>query len=134
MPQDKDVLKDFKWIQEETSSERPKFEENVVPVNRTLGSILLKKFSENALVPIGILATTACLVMGLASMQRGNIRQQQVFMRGRVMFQAMTFLAMGSGVVITAMQRKKKKKHEREEGQDRTNHGPQKIETDGFRY
>lgn len=108
-----ELLKDFKWIQEEPGRPKVEFEETPV-VDRTLSGLLLRKFSENALVPIGLVCTTACLVMGLASMTKGNVHQQQLFMRGRVAFQAMTFVAMTSGVLIAGMRGKKTKRGERD--------------------
>lgn len=113
MPQtnDNELLKDFKWIQEEATPTyaRTEFEESPY-VERTFGSLILGKLSDNILVPIGLLATTTCLVLGIANMGKGNHRQQQLYMRGRVAFQCMTFIAMGSGVLLTTMRARKKQK------------------------
>lgn len=99
---------DLKWIEEQPLPLKPIDEFEMVG-QRSFSSTILKKTKENIFVPLGLLATTACLTMGLLNMRRGNSRNQQIFMRGRVFFQAFTFAAMTIGVLLTAKKRNPKK-------------------------
>jgi len=58
---------------------------------------LTRKFKAEPLVPIGALATVACLVGGLRAFQHGNAVTAQSLMRGRVLAQAFTVLVMTAG-------------------------------------
>lgn len=102
--------KDLRWIDEEPkkiTTERPEFDEFELVGNKSFSKNVLQKCQDNLLVPIGLLATVACLTMGLVSFRRGNSRNQQLFMRGRVGFQAFTLFAMtGSMFFATNSKRK----------------------------
>lgn len=74
---------------------------------RSFKTTIVKRLSENMLVPIGLIATTACLTFGLINLSRGDSRRQQFYMRGRVLFQSLTFLAMTSGALLTALKKQK---------------------------
>lgn len=104
----KSALEELKWIEDEASPYRPPIDEFPLIGQRTVGNTILKKMSENMLVPIGLAATVACLTMGLISMNRGDSRKQQIFMRGRVGFQCLTFIAMASTIALTARKRERK--------------------------
>ncbi|CAH1399014.1 unnamed protein product [Nezara viridula] len=68
---------------------------------------LVRKFKENPLVPIGALATTACLSYGLYCFRRGERRMSQIMMRARVAAQGFTVLAIVGGLLITANKKNK---------------------------
>lgn len=97
---------ELKWIEEPSNQlTRPKSDEFDVFESRSLSQVFLKKTKENMFVPIGLLATTACLTMGLVNLRRGDSKKQQLFMRGRVGFQAFTLAAMTIGAVYTGRSR-----------------------------
>lgn len=101
---------DLEWIEEPSQTPvRPELEEFELHKTRTIGNTVLKKAQENLLVPIGLLATTACLTMGLINMRKGNSEKQQLFMRGRIGFQAFTLAAMTLGMYLTQKNRSNKK-------------------------
>lgn len=74
---------------------------------RTFLNVVLKKSEENVFVPLGLLATVTCLTLGLINMRQGNSAKQQLYMRGRVGFQAFTLAAMTIGVGLTGRKRDK---------------------------
>jgi hypothetical protein len=57
----------------------------------------MRKSKKEPLVPIGVLATTAFLIAGLRSFHSGTKSQAQMFMRGRVLAQGFTVLALSWG-------------------------------------
>ncbi|KAI5705638.1 HIG1 domain family member 2A, mitochondrial isoform X2 [Diaphorina citri] len=65
---------------------------------------LIRKFKENPLVPIGCVATSAALGVGLYSMKLGDRRLSQMMMRTRVVAQGFTVLALTGGLIYTAYQ------------------------------
>ncbi|EDW82578.1 HIG1 domain family member 2A, mitochondrial [Drosophila tropicalis] len=67
---------------------------------------LQRKIKENPLVPIGCLATTAALTMGLYNFRTGNRKMSQLMMRTRIAAQGFTVLALVVGVVMTYGEKK----------------------------
>lgn len=59
------------------------------------------KFADKVLIPTGLFATLACLSMGIYSLKSGNRKRQQLFMKGRVLFQALTIGVMGIGIALS---------------------------------
>ncbi|KAL6263842.1 hypothetical protein P5V15_003924 [Pogonomyrmex californicus] len=59
-----------------------------------------RKTQENPFVPIGALATTVALSVGLISFYRGKSNMQQYMMRARVGAQAFTIICMVAGFVL----------------------------------
>ena len=57
----------------------------------------LRKCTEEPLVPLGAIATTAFLAAGFRAFIRGESNKAQVFMRGRVLAQGFTVAAMCVG-------------------------------------
>lgn len=95
-----------------------KWVEDEVPVNRIppviedwqyqpQGNRLIRKLGENIFVPIGLIATTACLTMGLWNMKKGNSQAQQFYMRGRVLAQGFTLAAITFGIYMTEMKKRR---------------------------
>lgn len=105
-----DIPIDLKWIEEETLPIRPIIDEFETTGQRTAASSFIKKSKQNIFVPIGLVATAACIVMGLVSMSRSDSRRQQQFMRGRILFQGFTFAMMATGIYLTT---KEKDRHRR---------------------
>lgn len=60
------------------------------------------KFKANPFVPIGLLATTVVLGMGLNAMRLGQSRKSQLMMRARVTCQGLTIVAILAGIFIGA--------------------------------
>ncbi|XP_071566835.1 HIG1 domain family member 2A, mitochondrial [Temnothorax nylanderi] len=69
-------------------------------VTETIWQKAKRKTKENPLVPIGALATTAALTVGLVSFVRGKEKMQQYMMRARVGAQAFTIVCMIVGFVM----------------------------------
>lgn len=65
---------------------------------------LVRKFTENPVVPIGALATVSALSFGLWSSFKGNRSMSQYMMRTRVAAQGFTIFAMVAGFVIMTRQ------------------------------
>lgn len=98
---------ELRWIEEDTQTTvRPEFDDFVRYEPASFGSVFLRKCADNMFVPIGLLATTACLTLGLINLQKGDVKKQQFYMRGRVLFQGLTLVAMTAGVLLTAKKRK----------------------------
>ncbi|KAL0579406.1 Respiratory supercomplex factor 1, mitochondrial [Marasmius crinis-equi] len=64
----------------------------------TYGEKAIRKCQENPLVPFGALATTGALVMSAVRLRGGTSKQFQHWLRARVVFQALTILAVCGGV------------------------------------
>lgn len=112
---DKKLQEELKWIDDEAIvRQRPVIDEFPIVGQRSVSEHVLKKMGENILVPLGLLATTACLTMGLVSLKRGNSARQQVFMRGRVGFQLFTLVTMTLGVYLTTKSSRKSKETKKE--------------------
>lgn len=91
---------ELKWIEDDALPRTPPMEE--FPPNRSkISKSFVRRMADNVFVPLGLIATTVCLTMGLVNMSRGNSAKQQLFMRGRVGFQAFTIAAMCIGVAFT---------------------------------
>ncbi|RWS25558.1 HIG1 domain family member 2A-like protein [Leptotrombidium deliense] len=60
----------------------------------------VRKFRENPLIPIGCLVTTYFLTRGLASMVQGDVKKQQLMMRGRVGAQAVTISIVAASMIL----------------------------------
>lgn len=108
---------DLRWIEEDSHAERPIFQhldpEDDRTAVRSFKSVLWNRCKDNIFVPLGLIATTACLTLGLVNMRRGNSKQQQLFMRGRVAFQGFTLAAMVIGVTLTAKQTERRRAERR---------------------
>jgi hypothetical protein len=57
---------------------------------------LIRKCSNEPLVPLGTMATCFFLVQGLSAFKQGHKARAQLLMRGRVLAQTVTVLAMAS--------------------------------------
>lgn len=66
----------------------------------------LRKAKENPFVPIGCLGTAGALIYGLRAFHRGETRQSQLMMRGRIFAQGFTVVALVIGVFATALKPK----------------------------
>ena len=109
-PQAKNANQSLKWIDDAPLPiNRPPEEFELIGQRRNFKDAIIKKSRENLLVPVGLLATTACLTLGLVNLKRGNSRNQQFFMRGRVGAQAFTFVAMAVGLLLTGAGTRSKK-------------------------
>ncbi|BFG01575.1 HIG1 domain family member 2A mitochondrial [Drosophila madeirensis] len=67
---------------------------------------LQRKIKENPLVPLGCIATTAALTMGLYNFRTGNRKMSQMMMRTRIAAQGFTVAALIVGVVMTYGEKK----------------------------
>jgi hypothetical protein len=63
---------------------------------------LVRKVKENPFVPLGVVGTTACLVMGLFKFVKADSAGSQKMMRGRIAAQGFTVIAVVIGFGITA--------------------------------
>ncbi|GAA6226380.1 HIG1 domain family member 2A, mitochondrial [Lates japonicus] len=81
---------------------------NTLPRNQdeTFKEKLARKTKENPFVPIGCLATAGALTYGLRAFQQGKTKQSQLFMRGRIIAQGFTVVALMVGVLTTALKSK----------------------------
>lgn len=70
----------------------------------------LRKVKENPLVPIGMLATVGALVYGVSNFLIGNQKKQQYAMRGRVVAQGATVIALVGGLIFAAIREQNEKK------------------------
>lgn len=61
---------------------------------------VVRKFSQEPLVPVGAILTTAFLTSGFRAFVRGDAKRAQVLMRGRVLAQGFTVLAMCAGAYL----------------------------------
>ena len=75
---------------------------------------LLKSFFEqfNLFVPIGLVLTVFCLGNGLRHMRLRNTRKSQLMMRGRVMAQGFTVVALVGGLLYETEKKKRRAKSE----------------------
>lgn len=101
MPEPMKNIEALQWIDEPVNTSiKPELEDFALHQQRTITNTVLKKARENVFVPLGLVATTACLTLGLINLKSGNSKRQQLFMRGRVGFQAFTLAAMTIGMVL----------------------------------
>lgn len=66
----------------------------------------MRKFKENPFVPIGCVGTAGALMWGLRAFNQGKTRQSQLMMRGRIVAQGFTVVAIIVGVLGTALKPK----------------------------
>ncbi|XP_017282193.1 HIG1 domain family member 2A, mitochondrial [Kryptolebias marmoratus] len=66
----------------------------------------IRKTKENPFVPIGCLGTAGMLMYGLRAFHQGKTRQSQLLMRGRILAQGFTVVAIIAGVFFTALRPK----------------------------
>jgi hypothetical protein len=66
----------------------------------------MKKCWSEPIVPIGTLATVTCLFIGLRALKNGNKVTQSRAMKGRVIFQGVTAIAVMFGIVQKMQNRK----------------------------
>lgn len=101
---------ELKWIDEQLPAEQrapPRDWDQLE--TRTSRSTIFKKCADNLLVPLGLVATTACLTLGLFNLQKGDAGKQQFYMRGRVIAQGFTLAAMGFTMFMTQKKRDRQK-------------------------
>ncbi|CAD5116443.1 DgyrCDS5330 [Dimorphilus gyrociliatus] len=65
-----------------------------------------RKFKENPLVPLGLLATTIVLGRGIWTMKTGDKVKSQKMMRMRVLAQGLTVVALIGGVAFSAFKKR----------------------------
>ncbi|GFY37410.1 HIG1 domain family member 2A, mitochondrial [Trichonephila inaurata madagascariensis] len=63
---------------------------------------MINKIKSNPFVPIGMLATTAALSVGVYSMKTGNKKRSQLMMRTRILAQGFTVAALLLGIVVAS--------------------------------
>lgn len=63
---------------------------------------MIRKFSANPFIPLGVLVTCGFLASGLKAFRDGNKRRSQLMMRGRVVAQALTVTALGLGTYFNS--------------------------------
>ncbi|XP_076018907.1 HIG1 domain family member 2A, mitochondrial [Genypterus blacodes] len=89
---------------------KPPVIEGFMPTPRhkdeTFKEKFMRKTKENPLVPIGCLGTAGALTYGLRAFLKGNTRQSQMLMRGRIFAQGFTVVAIVVGVFVTAVKPK----------------------------
>lgn len=69
-------------------------------IGETIFEKAKRKTRDNPLVPLGVLATTAALTVGLISFSRGKTEMQQYMMRARVGAQAFTIICIVAGFIL----------------------------------
>lgn len=74
--------------------------------DETFKEKFLRKTKENPFVPIGCLGTAGALFYGLRAFHQGKTRQSQLLMRGRILAQGFTVVALVVGVFATALRSK----------------------------
>merc|ERR1719414_2276633 len=83
---------EFEWIQlTQTLGQQKAMDDSKIETSKEK---LQRKFKENPLIPIGALATTGCLMMGLGKFARKDSHGSQMMMRGRIAAQGFTIFAM----------------------------------------
>uniref|UniRef100_H2XY84 HIG1 domain-containing protein n=1 Tax=Ciona intestinalis TaxID=7719 RepID=H2XY84_CIOIN len=79
-----------------------------IPEKKSFGGNFLQHCKDNPFVPLGLSATVLFLFNGLRHMRLGNRQQSQVMMRGRVMAQGFTIIALTCGAVYQSAFKSKK--------------------------
>ncbi|XP_069553080.1 HIG1 domain family member 2A, mitochondrial [Brachyistius frenatus] len=89
---------------------RPPVIEGFIPLpkvkDETIKEKLIRKIKDNPFVPIGCLGTAGALTYGLRAFHRGKNKQSQLLMRGRIIAQGFTVVAIIVGVFTTALKSK----------------------------
>ncbi|RLN06021.1 hypothetical protein BBJ28_00004476 [Nothophytophthora sp. Chile5] len=91
---------DFSWMEEERFGGKKS---------------LLTRVKEDPLVPLGCALTTAVLLGGLVTFQRGQSKLGNIFMQARVVAQTATVVAMAGGAMLAAPKKEAQKKQSYEE-------------------
>jgi len=90
---------------------KPPVIEGFTPLPRqkeeTFKEKFLRKTGENPFVPIGCLGTAGALIFGLRAFKQGKTQQSQMMMRGRIVAQGFTVVAIIFGVLSTALKQSK---------------------------
>ncbi|OWZ16288.1 hypothetical protein PHMEG_0009941 [Phytophthora megakarya] len=76
---------------------------------------LWTRVKEDPLVPMGCALTTAVLLGGLMTFQRGQSKLGNKFMQARVVLQTATVIAVAGGAALAAGDKKEKKKQSYED-------------------
>jgi hypothetical protein len=76
---------------------------------------LWSRVKEDPLVPLGCALTTAVLMGGLVTFQRGQSKLGNKFMQARVIVQTLTVVALAGGAALAAGEKQEKKKMSYEE-------------------
>ncbi|EFN81635.1 HIG1 domain family member 2A, mitochondrial [Harpegnathos saltator] len=90
---DKDKLDELDWVKI-----RENIDKDYLP--ETVYNKASRKIRENPLVPIGAIATTVALSVGLFNFYHGRTQMQQYMMRARVGAQAFTIVCMVAGLIL----------------------------------
>jgi len=78
----------------------------VIMREETFKEKFMRKTKENPFVPIGCLGTAGALMWGLRAFNQGKTRQSQLMMRGRIVAQGFTVVAIIVGVLSSALKAK----------------------------
>lgn len=70
------------------------------PADESFFEKVVRKTKNEPLVPLGALVTTGFLLAGFRSFTQGRKHQAQMLMRGRVLAQGFTVIAMGVGAFL----------------------------------
>ncbi|KAG6611324.1 HIG1 domain family member 2A, mitochondrial [Phytophthora cinnamomi] len=108
MPADRDATEpprvyavgDFSWMEDERYGGKKS---------------LWTRVKEDPLVPLGCAATTAVLLGGLMTFQRGQSKLGNKFMQARVVVQTATVLALAGGAALAAGEKQEKRKQNYED-------------------
>ncbi|KAM7417920.1 hypothetical protein PAMA_017531 [Pampus argenteus] len=82
------------------------FNPSLILNDETFKEKFSRKMKENPFVPIGCLGTAGALAYGLRTFLHGKKKQSQIMMRGRVLAQGFTVVAIIVGVFTAALKRK----------------------------
>ena len=94
---------EFEWIQ--LNKELQKNRDTGKKHQETPSEKLVRKMNENPLIPIGCLVTTGFLINGLFKFGRRDMAGSQTMMRGRILAQGFTIMALMDGVVAQVKQK-----------------------------
>ncbi|XP_075223840.1 HIG1 domain family member 2A, mitochondrial-like [Lycorma delicatula] len=97
----KSETNDLEWLRLRPAADVPLNEETFIEK-------FYRKFKENPFVPLGALATSACLGLGLWHLKGSRSDKQQIYMRGRVLAQSFTIAAFVVGTAFFASKRDEK--------------------------
>jgi len=88
----------------------PPSAEDYKPITKAERKPFFRSFFEkfNPFVPIGLAATVFFLANGLRHMANKNVAKQQIMMRGRVLAQSFTVLALFGGMWFEAERKRRK--------------------------
>jgi len=98
---------DLRWIENDEPTDTFESEFSRIEPSGTFNNRFFRKCRENLLVPLGLLATTLCVVVGISKIGTKQIETQQALMRGRVGFQAATIFFMACAMYESKAKAKK---------------------------